>query len=100
MNLDSQIVNRDSHVNEVCGMDAPRGCRGSTTWPRRPSSLRRKTSTHVMRFPDVRHGRRTFFVVSSLAMVVVVGYVDYATSQDLSFSVFYLLALGLAACVV
>jgi len=50
-----------------------------------------------MRFPDVRHGRRTFFVVSSLAMVVVVGYVDYATSQDLSFSVFYLLALGLAA---
>ncbi|HVM96468.1 MAG TPA: sensor histidine kinase [Candidatus Acidoferrales bacterium] len=40
---------------------------------------------------------RAFFIVSALLMVIIVGIVDYATSQDMSFSVFYLLALGLAA---
>ncbi len=40
---------------------------------------------------------RAFFVVSALVVVVAVGLVDYATSREISFSVFYLLALGLAA---
>ena len=32
-----------------------------------------------------------------MLMVVIVGFVDYATNPDISFSVFYLLALGMAA---
>jgi signal transduction histidine kinase len=39
---------------------------------------------------------RAFFIVAALAVVVAVGLVDYATSREISFSVFYLLALGLA----
>jgi signal transduction histidine kinase len=39
---------------------------------------------------------RGFFIVTALTMVIIVGLVDYATSQEISFSVFYLLALGLA----
>src|SRR5260370_34605417 len=39
---------------------------------------------------------RAFFVVASLVVVRAVGLVDYATSREISFSVFYLLALGLA----
>jgi signal transduction histidine kinase len=44
----------------------------------------------------VRRPPRRFFIVTALTMVVVVGLVDYATSQEISFSIFYLLALGLA----
>src|SRR5712692_5381131 len=40
---------------------------------------------------------RAFFVVAALVVVIAVGLVDYSTSQEISFSVFYLLALGLAA---
>jgi signal transduction histidine kinase len=39
---------------------------------------------------------RAFFVVAALVVVIAVGLVDYATSREISFSVFYLLALGLA----
>ncbi len=39
---------------------------------------------------------RVFFVAAALAVVAAVGLVDYATSREISFSVFYLLALGLA----
>lgn len=37
------------------------------------------------------------FVTVSILIVMVVGIVDYATSQEVSFSIFYLFALGLAA---
>jgi len=40
---------------------------------------------------------RAFFIVVAVLIVIVVGMVDYATGWELSFSVFYLLALGLAA---
>lgn len=40
---------------------------------------------------------RVFFVVATVLMVVVIGIVDYETSPEISFSVFYLLALGVAA---
>src|SRR5437773_11171362 len=40
---------------------------------------------------------RALFVVASLMIVIAVGVVDYATGWELSFSVFYLLALGLGA---
>lgn len=39
---------------------------------------------------------RMLFVAASLAIVAVVGIVDYLTGSELSFSVFYLLAVGLA----
>ena len=39
---------------------------------------------------------RGFFVVAAFVFVTAVGLVDYATSREISFSVFYLLALGLA----
>jgi signal transduction histidine kinase len=41
--------------------------------------------------------KRAFFVGSALAVVAIVGIADYVTSQDVSFSVFYVLAVGLAA---
>jgi signal transduction histidine kinase len=40
---------------------------------------------------------RPFLIVTTMLMVVTVGFVDYATSPEISFSVFYLLALGMAA---
>src|SRR5215467_2037756 len=40
---------------------------------------------------------RPFFVAASVLTVMAVGVVDYLTRSELSFSVFYLLALGLAA---
>ena len=40
---------------------------------------------------------RPLFVLAALVIVTGVGFVDYATGWELSFSVFYLLALGLAA---
>lgn len=39
---------------------------------------------------------RAMFVLAVFVIVVAVGFVDYATGWELSFSVFYLLALGLA----
>ena len=39
---------------------------------------------------------RAFLAVAALIIVIAVGLVDYATSREISFSVFYLLALGLA----
>lgn len=39
---------------------------------------------------------RALLVFASLALVIAVGIVDYVTGWELSFSVFYLLALGLA----
>lgn len=39
---------------------------------------------------------RTWSILAALAIVIAVGLVDYATGPELSFSVFYLLALGLA----
>src|SRR5262249_36184546 len=52
----------------------------------------------MIRLPDrLTQPRRSFFIAAALVMVAVVGAVDYATSQEMSFSVFYLLALGLAA---
>src|SRR4029079_5991428 len=39
---------------------------------------------------------RGLFVLAAFAIVMPVGVVDYATGWELSFSVFYLLALGLA----
>src|SRR5208337_1033300 len=39
---------------------------------------------------------RRFFVAASCAIVLVVGIVDYATRWEFSFSVFYLLAVGVA----
>lgn len=39
---------------------------------------------------------RGYFVAASVAIVVLVGWVDYATNPELSFAVFYLLALGVA----
>lgn len=40
---------------------------------------------------------RAFFVVATVFLVIVVGVIDYATSPEISFSVFYLLAVGVAA---
>ena len=40
---------------------------------------------------------RTFLMAVTMLMVVIVGVVDYATNPEISFSVFYLSALGLAA---
>lgn len=40
---------------------------------------------------------RAPFVVASLVLVIALGLVDYATGWELSLSVFYLLAVGLAA---
>jgi signal transduction histidine kinase len=40
---------------------------------------------------------RAFFVVAALVIVVVVGLVDYAANREITFSVFYLAAVGLAA---
>src|SRR5215468_6368502 len=40
---------------------------------------------------------RPFFVAASVLTVMAVGVVDYLTRSELSFSVFYLVALGLAA---
>ena len=40
---------------------------------------------------------RPFFVAASLGIVVAVGLVDYATGGEITFSVFYLLAVVLAA---
>ena len=45
----------------------------------------------------LEHQPRDFFVAASVFMVFTVGFVDYATTPEISFSVFYLLALGLAA---
>jgi signal transduction histidine kinase len=42
------------------------------------------------------HHSRGLFVVAALAIVVTVGVVDYATGREISFSVFYLLAVALA----
>src|SRR5215469_5755452 len=39
---------------------------------------------------------RTWFVLLTLLIVVGIGIVDYVTGWELSFSVFYLLAVGLA----
>lgn len=39
---------------------------------------------------------RTVFILAALMTVIVVGLVDYATGWKISFSVFYLLAVGLA----
>jgi signal transduction histidine kinase len=39
---------------------------------------------------------RAFFVAASVVVVITVGLVDYTTSPEISFSVFYLLALGMA----
>jgi signal transduction histidine kinase len=38
-----------------------------------------------------------FLTAATLLMVIAVGFIDYETSPEISFSVFYLLALGLAA---
>lgn len=40
---------------------------------------------------------RPFFVAVTLLAVMAVGMVDYVTNRELSFSVFYLLAIGIAA---
>src|SRR5438093_8134929 len=40
---------------------------------------------------------RLFFIAAAVLTVVAVGIVDYATRWEFSFSVFYLLAVGLAA---
>jgi signal transduction histidine kinase len=40
---------------------------------------------------------RLFFVATSFVTVFIVGLVDYATGSEITFSVFYLLAVGLAA---
>src|SRR5437879_1925193 len=40
---------------------------------------------------------RLFFIAAAVLTVAAVGAVDYATRWEFSFSVFYLLALGLAA---
>jgi signal transduction histidine kinase len=40
---------------------------------------------------------RVFFVVAALAIVFAVGLVDYATNREITFSVFYLAAVGMAA---
>ncbi len=39
---------------------------------------------------------RVFFVIASLVIVATIGLVDYATGREISFSVFYLLAVALA----
>src|SRR3974390_1160564 len=39
---------------------------------------------------------RAFFVFTALVIVIAIGFVDYVTGWELSFSAFYLLALGLA----
>ncbi|MDQ6632784.1 MAG: sensor histidine kinase [Verrucomicrobiota bacterium] len=38
-----------------------------------------------------------FFVIVPIVIIIVIGLIDYATGNEFSFSVFYLLALGLAA---
>lgn len=38
-----------------------------------------------------------FFVAASLVTVLAIGLIDYATSREITFSVFYLLAVGMAA---
>ena len=43
---------------------------------------------------------RPFLAAATVLMVAVVGIVDYAASPEISFSVFYLLALGVAAWLV
>jgi signal transduction histidine kinase len=43
-----------------------------------------------------RSHSRAFFALLSLVIVAVVGFVDYSTGWELSFSIFYLLGLGLA----
>src|SRR5262245_61882659 len=43
------------------------------------------------------HRSRAFFVLAALGIVLAVGLVDFATRWEFSFSVFYLLAVGLAA---
>src|SRR5882724_7637498 len=51
-------------------------------------------------FPWVKplqHRSRAFFMLATVLMIMTVGLVDYATSWETSFSVFYLLELGLAA---
>src|SRR5580704_8552194 len=42
------------------------------------------------------HQSRAFLIAATLPTVVAVGLVDYANSQEISFSVFYSLALGMA----
>src|SRR5215471_5008383 len=46
---------------------------------------------------QLEHQSRAFFGTVALVVVVAVGFVDYATSREMSFSVFYLLAVGIAA---
>jgi len=48
------------------------------------------------RIKQLEHQSRAFCVSASLVIVFVVGLVDYATGGEISFSVFYLVALGLA----
>jgi signal transduction histidine kinase len=45
----------------------------------------------------LKHRSRAFYVSVALVIVIIVGFVDYITGWEFSFSVFYLLALGLAA---
>ncbi len=45
----------------------------------------------------LEHQSRTSYVGVTVLMVVMVGFIDYATSPQFSFSVFYLMAVGIAA---
>jgi len=40
---------------------------------------------------------RALIIATALVFVMIIGFVDYITGQELSFSVFYLFAIGLAA---
>src|SRR5580698_4183277 len=43
------------------------------------------------------HQSRALLVAVTMLTVMTVGFIDYVTNPDISFSVFYLLALGMAA---
>jgi signal transduction histidine kinase len=45
----------------------------------------------------LQHQPRVALVVAAMAIDIAIGFVDYVTGWEFSFSVFYLLALGLAA---
>src|SRR5256885_15718346 len=45
----------------------------------------------------LKHRSHAFFMLAAVLMIATVGLVDYATSWEISLSVFYLLAVGLAA---
>jgi len=44
----------------------------------------------------ITHRPRKLFILATLVAVVVVGFIDYITGSEFSFSVFYLLAIGVA----